>query len=215
MPFDATDPDTKAAIAAMISEATEGLVTKNRELLGKVATLRKGAEIDPATVTALEATVEELTGKLTAAEKATKDATKAREAAEAKATGESTYVQRLLVDNGLTSELVKAGVTPALMPAVKALLAGQVQVKVDGDSRKAVVGDKDLSAFVTEWATGPEGKHFVAAPANSGGGATGGKEGSGAINPFAKATFNLTEQGKIFTDNPQLAAQLQASAAAP
>lgn len=214
MPFDANDPEAIAAIEAAVTKATEGLATKNRELLTKLANARTKTEIDPATVSALESQVEELTGKLTAAEKAAKDATKAREAAEAQFGGESKFVQKLLVDNGLTAELVKAGVAPAMLPAVKALLAGHVQVKVDGDQRKAVVGDKDLGAFVTEWASGPEGKHFVAAPTNSGGGAPGGKDGGGTVNPWAKASFNLTEQGRIFTENPQLAEQMKASAAA-
>ena len=85
MAFDANNPEAIAAIEAAVSKATEGLATKNRELLTKLASARKSSEIDPATVTALENQVEELTGKLTAAERLAKDATKAREAAEAKA----------------------------------------------------------------------------------------------------------------------------------
>jgi len=42
-------------------------------------------------------------------------------------------------------------------------------------------------------------------PPNGGGGA-------GTKNPWAKDSFNLTAQGKIFTENPALAAQLMASA---
>ena len=36
--------------------------------------------------------------------------------------------------------------------------------------------------------------------------------GSGQINPWKKETFNLTEQGRLIRDNPELAKQLQAQA---
>lgn len=42
---------------------------------------------------------------------------------------------------------------------------------------------------------------------NSGGGG-----GSGQTNPWKKDTFNLTEQGRIIRENPELARQLQAQA---
>ena len=38
------------------------------------------------------------------------------------------------------------------------------------------------------------------------------KHQSGVKNPFAKETFNLTEQGKLFKENPELARQLAAQA---
>lgn len=42
---------------------------------------------------------------------------------------------------------------------------------------------------------------------NSGGGG-----GSGQINPWKKETFNLTEQGRLLRDNPELARQMMAQA---
>jgi hypothetical protein len=54
------------------------------------------------------------------------------------------------------------------------MLKDGVQIVADGDVRVAKIGDKALSEFVKEWAAGDEGKHFVQAPANNGGGATGG-----------------------------------------
>ena len=43
-------------------------------------------------------------------------------------------------------------------------------------------------------------------PPNTGGG------GTGQINPWKKDTFNLTEQGRIIRDNPELARQMMAQA---
>jgi hypothetical protein len=95
----------------------------------------------------------------------------------------------LLIDNGLTDALLKAGVKPEMSKAVKAMLAGQVSLKVEGDKRLAVVGDKALGDFVTEWAQSDEGKHFVAAPANQGGGANGGAQGAGKSKVMARAAY--------------------------
>jgi hypothetical protein len=106
-----------------------------------------------------------------AAKTATTDADKARKALEA-AEG---FTSKLLVDNGLTDALTKAGVTnPVHLKAAKALLAAQVQIVADGDSKVARVGDKPLADFATAWAKGDEGKHFVAAAQNGGGGSGGG-----------------------------------------
>lgn len=38
--------------------------------------------------------------------------------------------------------------------------------------------------------------------------------GAGAVNPWAKTTFNLTAQGELYKTNPQLAAQMKAAAGA-
>jgi hypothetical protein len=181
MSIDLTDPEVKAAIAAAVEEATQPLVAKRDELLAEVKKARKGQQIDPEAVSKLEDQIEALKGELTAAQRAAKtastEADKARKALES----EAGYVQKLLIDNGLTDALTKAGVKePAHLKAVKAMLSGQVQIAADGDQRVAKVGDKALSDFVSEWAKGEEGKFFVAAPANAGGGSSGGGGAGGA-----------------------------------
>jgi len=62
---------------------------------------------------------------------------------------------------------------PVHLKAAKALLSGQVQIVADGDSKVVKVGDKALADYIGEWAKGDEGKFFVAAPNNTGGGANG------------------------------------------
>lgn len=47
---------------------------------------------------------------------------------------------------------------------------------------------------------------------SSGGGAPGGRTSTGRVNPFSKENWNLTEQGRIYTENPELAEQLAKSA---
>lgn len=85
-------------------------------------------------------------------------------------------LHNVIVDGGLTESLAKVGVQPHFMDATKALLKGQVSI-VDN---KAVVGDKPLTEFMTEWAS-DAGKHYIGAADNSGGGASGntGRDGQG------------------------------------
>lgn len=189
MSIDLKAPEVQEAIRQAIEEATAPLIAKRDELLGELKKARKGQQIDPETVTKLEDQIEALKGELTTAQKAAKtatsDAEKARKALEA-AEG---FTQRLLVDNGLTDALTKAGVTnPVHLKAAKALLAGQVQIVADGDSKVAKVGEKALADFATEWAKGDEGKFFVAAANNGGGGSSGGGNppGNGKTTDLSK-----------------------------
>ena len=189
MSIDLTDPEVKAAITAAVEEATGPLLAKRDELLGELKKARKGQQVDPETVSRLEEQIEALKGDLTAAQKAAKvattDAEKTRKSLEA-AEG---FTQKLLVDNGLTDALAKSGVTnPVHMKAAKAMLAAQVQIAAEGDSKVAKVGEKALGEFVAEWAKGDEGKFFVAAPQNSGGGSHGGG-GAGGAKTMPRAAF--------------------------
>jgi hypothetical protein len=172
-------PEIQAAIDSAVEAATNGLKTKNQELLDKNKKLMKGQEIDPQTVIDLEAQIDKLTTDLSAANKASKEQQKAFEQTKAALDSESGFTSKLLLDNGLTDALVKAGVAAPFLPAVKAMLSSQAKIAIEGDTRKAVIGDKDLSAFVTEWATSDDGKHYIAAPQNNGGGANGGSSSTG------------------------------------
>jgi uncharacterized UPF0146 family protein len=165
--------DIQQLVDDAVEEATTGLKTKNTELLGEVKKLRKaGGDVDPAVLDKAEKRIEELDGLLLAANKELKT-TKGELGKVTKALeGESGFTQKLLIDNGLADALVKAGVSNATrLKASIAMLRGQVKVVAEGDVRKAMVGDKELSAFITEWAASAEGKEFVTAQANTGGGA--------------------------------------------
>jgi hypothetical protein len=185
-------PEEKAALKAAIDEATAAakteaaeaaaaLAANNKKLLEQLREAKKHAEIDPAAHAALEDKVGELTTALSqreaAMKKAEKDSATQLAALTKQIESETGFTKTLLVENGLSDALVKAGVEPAFLGAVKAMLKGQVQIVADGESRKALVGDKPLTDFVTSWAASDEGKHFVKAPANGGGGAGGGSGG--------------------------------------
>ena len=186
-------PEAKAALKEAIDEATTGLVKKNAELLSELKEAKKGRQIDPSTVEKLEARIDELDLALAGANKAAKTATAQAEKAVKALETESAFTQKLLIDNGLGDALVKANVNNAThLKAARAMLRGDVKIVVDGENRKAMIGDKELTTYITEWAGSEEGKQFVAAPNNAGGGAQGGGSATGVVT-MKRAAFDATD----------------------
>lgn len=194
MAYDPKDPADKkivdALIAAAVAEAADeheteraALVGKNSELLKKLKLAKEGKGEDPEEVSKLETQLDEAKKALKLHEKTIKDLSKERDTFKQAAEVESAAARKLIVDGGLTEALVGAGVKREFLPAVRRLLADQVTVKVDGDNRTAVVGEKPLGDFVKSWAAGEEGKNYVVAQSNGGANAVGGKaNGSGGVD---------------------------------
>ena len=191
MAFDPNDADVKAAIKAAVDEAVAGLQTKNAELLAKLKKATKDAQIDPSEHAALQSELDATQAKLAEAVKAAKAANTEAEKVKKAYESESKLTHNLLVENGLTDALTKAGVTnPVHLRAAKAMLSGQVQLVAEGDNRIAKVGDKALADYVGEWAKGEEGKYFVAAQQNGGGGAPGGAGKGGNAKTLTRTAFD-------------------------
>lgn len=168
----------KTAVTAAVLEATAGLQDKNKELITELRAAKKGQEITPADVEKLETKIETLEGEAIVAKKSIKDLTKSADTATKGLESETAFTRNLLIDNGLTNELTKNGVTNAAhLSGATALLRTDVEIVVDGKKRTAMVGDKPLADHVKEWAGSDTGKNYVAAPGNNGGGANGGKGG--------------------------------------
>jgi hypothetical protein len=221
MAYDPKDPADKKIVDDLIAAALaeqaeehgaeiEGLKAKKTELLGKIAKLKadKGGADGPDT-DKLEAEVERLSGELKTATKALDKATKDLTTVTGERDGLGKQIHNLVADQGLTTALVEAKVPTQLLPAVKALLLPKVAIKTEGDDRKAVVGDKALGDFVKEWSQGDEGKHYVAARVNGGGGGPGNPQGGSpptgkvmdraafdALDPMAANAF-MAEGGTL------------------
>ena len=181
----------KEAVDAATEEATEGLKKKNSELLGKLKAAQKDSLITPEAHATLQAELDAAQNKLAEAQKVAKDAMKEVDKIKKQYETESKVAHNLLVENGLSSALLEAGVkNPAYQKAAKAMLAGQVVLANEGETRVAKVGDKLLKEFVAEWSKSDEGKAFVDAPGNSGGGATGGGQGGGHLKSVTRAIFD-------------------------
>jgi hypothetical protein len=159
-------------------QSVDALTESNKGLKGDLAKAKakaKGAEIDPEEHAALKLQVEELTDKLGKAEGLSK---KEIEKLTKNLSEKDGALQKYLIDANLTESLAKAGVKPEFMDASKALLKSSAIIKADNGEFVPMIADKPLTEYVTEWAKGDQGKHFIAAPANSGGGAEGGTGGS-------------------------------------
>ena len=194
MPFDMNDPETKAAIKSAVEEANTALDAKHREVLDELKKtkqeLRSKSEINPADLEKAEAEVERLKGELTAATKVARDAEKKAETASKALETESGFTRKLLVENGLKDVLIKGGVKDEdFLDALVTKFSQGANVITEGELRKAMVGDKELSAVVMEYLSSDAGKKFVAAPVNSGGGAGGGG-GQGGGKTLKASEFN-------------------------
>ena len=194
MAFDPTDPDTKAALDKIKADHESdiaGLKTKVEGLISVNKELKKGREIDPADLEKLEAENENLKSKLTATEKAAKDTQKAAETAAKALEQERGVTHKLLAENGLIAELTKAGVTdPDYLEMAKAAHIGKVTVVAEGDTRKAMYGDKPLADAIKEWAGTDAAKKVIAAPINSGGGLGGSNGGKGGDKTVTRQQFD-------------------------
>lgn len=201
--------ELKAQVDAL-RESNEALASKNRELLGEVKIAKakaKGAEIDPEEHARLQQSVEELQSKLDTTLRTSKTETEKLTKALADKDG---ALQKHLIDGGLSEALAKAKVKPELMDAAKALLRANAGIAVDGASYKALMGDKPLQDAVAEWASGDQGKHFVLADANAGGGATGGGNSGGSGKSFK--TMTSEERVALYRTDPARYEQLKQSA---
>lgn len=192
MPVIDTDTDEgKAALQKLIEDATKGLAAKRDELLGDQKKLKDSMK-------AVQAQLDKLAEEKEAAEAAAAaksgDFEKIKASLETKAKKENeelkTKLERstgllnqTLLDKGLAEALIKANVATQHLPAVKALIKTTAKAEiVDKDGEAVATFDgKPIEEFVSTWAQGELGKHYIAAPSNGGGGANG-SNGGGKAN---------------------------------
>ena len=194
-PNDAADKKiVKDLIDAALAEQAEsheadisGLRNKNKDLLNKI---KQNKDYDPEELSNLQDQLAENKRELTKAQKALEKVTSKSTELETGLASERTFSENLLKENGLTAALTGVKVASAFLPAVKALLAPKVVIKVEGDQRLPFVGDKSLGDFVTEWSQGDEGKHYVSANLNGGGGAGGGGNKVPGAKVISRSDFN-------------------------
>jgi hypothetical protein len=188
--------EDKRQAAESLFDTLENLLAKNANDINTLkASLREKEGIKPEDFARLEKENADLMAKNTEAAGILKKLTKERDESVAKAQSESAANHRLLVDNGLTDALTKAGIRKELLPAARALLKEQgiISVETDGDVRRAVAKLADGKALPLEdyvlkhFALSDDGKAFIPADGNSGGGAGGPGRIAGAAKTMAFA----------------------------
>jgi hypothetical protein len=201
-----TQADIDKAVKDAIEEATKGLKQNLTDALDEAKEakrkLRSASEIKPEDLTAAEDRADKAEARIKELEKAAKEATTAAEKATKALETESAFTQRLLIQDGLKSALIANGVKDEdFIDSLTAKFMGGASVKVDGETRSAMLGDKPLADAIKEWAASDAGKKFVAAPVNGGGGAqgSGGGGGSGG-KTMTRSAYNALsqqEQGEL------------------
>lgn len=175
--------DNNDAVVSDLKEQIAKLTAKNQEIIGELRAARKNSTIDPDEFNKIKDERDSLSEKLNEASKATKQAIADLDKIKKDHEKEAAFVSKLLIENGLNDALTSAGIkNPILIKAAKAMLSSQAQIKIDGENRLAVIGDKPLSDFIGEWSKTDEGKYFVDAPNSSGGGAPGGSTNAGGAD---------------------------------
>jgi hypothetical protein len=184
-----------AEIQQLIDDEVKGLKAKNAELIAEVRKLTRESTINPDDFNALKEQNNELQDKLIEQGKALKLAAKQVDDAQKALKTESEFTQKLLIDNGISEALVAEKVKPGLLKAAKAILEKEAAIQIEGDKRSALIGGKPLKVAIAEWAKSDEGKEFIAAPANQGGGAPGGSPTGNPSKIVNRQTFEAMAPG--------------------
>lgn len=112
----------------------------------------------------------------------------------------------------LTKAIAEANIAPQFVEAVEAMFAGKIHIAHEGDKLITTIDSLPVADALKAFATSDKGKAFVQAPGNGGGGSGGNPGSGGEVNPWAKDTLNLTEQGRIYRADPAKAERLQRAA---
>lgn len=186
-----------------INELGQGLVDKNADLLSKLAAGKEagaasGAEFEALKQFKSNADVKsaEDAQSYTDAKKLLLDAHSA-ELIKSNERGDTAEAQLkvLLIDNGLSAALDGVNINKDLKAGAIAILQSTAVI-TEG---KAMMGDKSLSDYVTEWSQTDQGKAFCDAPNNSGGNAGG---GGGGIQSKPFNEWTLTERTMLANSDP-------------
>jgi len=184
-----------------LKASNEAINNKNKELLGELKTARKKAnEVD---MDAYHSALDELENVKAENAKLSNDVKiKAKDFEKLTATlsEKDGALQNLLIDQGLTQALTDVGVPANLLKYVKADLKSQAKLQGENGEYKAMIGDKSLNDFISEWKDG-DGKNVIIAPTNTGGGAAGG--GGNHTSTPNRGSMNHSEKAKFIEAHGQ------------
>jgi hypothetical protein len=202
---------TEEQLQEEIEKATKGLKEKNAELLSDNKKLKDEKKDLAKTAEDLKAEKDEAEQAAAAKSGDIEKLTKSLEAKFQKQIDEALNgkkqseerLNQILIDKGLTDELIKIKVAPQFLDAAAALIKSKNKVEVsevDGIP-SAVIGGKVIGDFLKEWSQGDNGKNFVQASANGGGGAQGGNTNKSTddlskLSPVARLTAARENKSK-------------------
>lgn len=214
------DQKFKTHLESKISEATTSLSTANEGLKGDLTKLKKKVkekeDIDVDEFNRLKAENEQLRNKhddddnevIKSLKVANKQLSDKNENLEDRLNTLETDSKASIMDGAIAKALVNSRVKDSMMRSAEKIIRADVAVVVKDGKRVAVVGEKTVEEYVKEWAQTEEGKNFIKADVNNGGG---GGDGSGVEFVesdweiyFKSETRNYTKQVLLKRQNPAL-----------
>ena len=101
------------------------------------------------------------------------------------------YLQKVLIEDGLTASLLKNGTKEEFLKPALALLKSEAKlVQGEDGAYQAFIGDKAMNDFIPDWLENGDGKFARPIPPTSGGGASGGSGGQSEQIDISKMTPN-------------------------
>ena len=186
---DDSKPDETAAALAKMQESIDRLEAKNAELIGENRRLKRAGEIKPEDLAAAEDRADKAEAALAEATKQVKTLTTERDKAVQALEQESGAARSYALEAEITDAIAKGNVVPALVPALKAMVAQQAKADLVDGKYAVMIGDKPARDYIGAFLDSDDGKHFKAAASNGGGGAPGGG-GAGGGKTMATSDFN-------------------------
>jgi len=134
----------------------------------------------------------------------------------------SQQLTQLVADNALQSAMDEVKVASPFKRYLRDAFRNKVKV-VEGEDGNPVAmidgeyGEQPVNAYLKEWSQTDEGKAFIQAPDNGGGGARGQPGGNGKLkNPFKRTTengqknpaYSQTEQARLVKEQPDVARRM-------
>lgn len=197
--------EVKKMIQSQVDEQVSGLKNKNEELLGKLSEKKNETkslqeqidEIKQARELAEQEAAEKSGDIEKIKENMMKNHQKEVEALKNQLNDKDQSLSKLLIDNGLTKTLTEAKIAPQYLEAVSSLIKSKHKIEIlkDGDNLQPVIDGTPLNEFVSEWSQSDQGKNFVSAPVNGGGGAQG-ANGAGKASAV-KGNLGGTKQERV------------------
>lgn len=184
---------TKADVDAL-KASIEALEAKNSELVADVRKAKQAAraasEITPETLAAVEAERDKAVSELADARKQVATLTKERDNATKALEAEQGAARTFALDAEVSKAIAEGNVLPALVPALTAMVKQGAKAELIDGKYAVLIGDKPAGEHIKAFLDTDEGKHFRAAPANSGGGAPGSQGAKGDAKTMTRSAFS-------------------------
>jgi len=192
---------TQADIDAATAKLNDKIEELSNKYAGAIDDLKKAQrearaakDIKPEDLAAAEDRADKAEARIKELEKSEKVAVSRAEKAEKALEGEQGAARTYALEAEISNAIAAGNVVPALVPAFKALVTQGAKADVVDGKYVVTIGDKPASDHIKALLASDEGKHFVAAPNNTGGGSGGSGGAQNAAKTMLRSQFDALDQ---------------------